>query len=49
MATISIPMERFLFGNENWRSYRAIDEVEAYCGLLENLQERIDSLERPRS
>ena len=45
MATISIPMERFLFGNEHWRSYRAIDEVEVYCDLLENLQDRIDSLE----
>ena len=44
MATISIPMERFLFGNEHWRSYRAIDEIEVYCGLLENLQNRIDSL-----
>ena len=44
MANISIPMERFLFGNEHWRSYRAIDEVEVYCDLLENLQDRIDSL-----
>ena len=44
MATISIPMERFLFGNEQWRSYRAINEVEIYCDLLKNLQDRIDSL-----
>ncbi len=45
MATKVIPIERFLFGNEHWRSYRAIDEVEVYCGLLENLQGKIDSLE----
>ena len=44
MATNAIPMERFLFGNEHWRSYRAIDEIEIYCDLLENLQVRIDSL-----
>ena len=41
----SIPLERFLFGNENWHSYRAIDEIGIYCDLLENLQDRIDSLE----
>ena len=45
MPTISIPIERFLFGNEHWRSYRALDEMEIYCDLLENLQGRIDSLE----
>ena len=45
MASISMPIERFLFGNEHWRSYRAIDEIEIYCDLLENLQGRIDSLE----
>ena len=45
MTTISIPVERFLFGNEHWRSYRAIDEVNIYCALLENLQDKIDSLE----
>ena len=35
-------------GNENWRSYRAIDEIEIYCDLLENLQNRKDTL-RTRS
>lgn len=44
METISIPIERFLFGNEHWRSYRAIDEIEVYCDLLEELQGKIDSL-----
>ena len=28
MPTISMPIERFLFGNEHWRSYLAIDEIE---------------------
>ena len=45
MATISIPIERFIFGNEHWRSYRAVGEMTVYCDLLENLQDRIDSLE----
>ena len=45
MPTISMPIERFLFGNENWRSHHAIDEMEIYCDLLDNLQSRIDSLE----
>ena len=45
MPIVSMPIERFLFGNEHWRSYRAIDEVEVYCDLLEDLQGRIDSLE----
>ena len=45
MSTISMPIERFLFGNEHWRSYRAINEIEIYCDILENLQNRIDSLE----
>ena len=45
MTTISIPIERFMFGNEHWRSHRAMDEIEVYCDLLENLQDRIDSLE----
>ena len=45
MATKVIPIGRFLFGNEHWRSYRAIDEVEVYCELLEDLQGKIDSLE----
>ena len=45
MPTISVPTERFLFGNEHWRSYRAIDEIEVYCDLLESLDDRIGSLE----
>ena len=45
MATKVIPIGRVLFGNEHWRSYRAIDEVEVYCELLEDLQGKIDSLE----
>ena len=45
MSTISIPIERIVFGNEHWRSYRAIDEIEVYCDILGNLQTRIDSLE----
>ena len=45
MSGNSIPIERFLFGNEHWRSHRAIAEIEVYCGLLEFLQDRIDSLE----
>lgn len=45
MAIISMPIEKFFFGNEHWRSDRAIDEIEIYCDLLENLQERVDSVE----
>ena len=41
----SIPIERFLFGNEHWRSNRAIDEIGVYCELLDALQDRINSLE----
>ena len=44
MPTISIPIERFLFGNEHWRSQRAIDEIKIYCDLLEFLQDRLDCL-----
>ena len=44
MSVISIPIERFLFGNEHWRSYRAIDEIGVYSDLLDGLQARIDSL-----
>ena len=40
-----ISLEKFMFGNRHWRSYRAVDEIEVYCDLLENLQDRIDSLE----
>ena len=45
MPTISLPVERFLFGNENWRSNRAVDEINVYCDLLDGLQARIDSLQ----
>ncbi len=41
----AIPIERFLFGNEHWRSHRAIDEIEVYCDLLDGLQERVDGLQ----
>ena len=44
MTHSSIPIQRIIFGNENWRSTRAIDEIEIYCDLLELLQTRIDSL-----
>ena len=40
-----ISLETFMFGNRYWRSYRAVNEIEVYCDLLENLQDRIDSLE----
>ena len=40
-----IPLERVLFGNEHWRSHRAINEIGIYCELLEHLQDKIDALE----
>ena len=39
-----IPLERVLFGNEHWRSHRAINQIEIYCELLEHLQDKIDAL-----
>ncbi len=45
MPTISIPIERLLFGNDHWRSHRAVAELEIYCDLLQKLQDRIDSLD----
>ena len=45
MTSIAIPVGRFLFGNEHWRSNRAIDEIGVYSDLLDELQDRIDSLE----
>ena len=45
MSTISLPIERFFFGNEHWRSNRAVDEIAVYCDLLNHLQDRIDTLE----
>ena len=40
-----IPLERVLFGHKYWRSYRAIEEIEVYCDLLDHLQDKIDALE----
>ncbi len=45
MTSTGIPIERFLFGNEHWRSNRAIDEICVYSDLLEELQDTIDALE----
>lgn len=45
VSTISFPIERFLFGNENWRSHHAVDEIGVFCDLLDGLQARIDSLQ----
>ena len=45
MTTTSIPFAWLFWGNEHWRSYRATNEIEIYCDLLDNLQDRIDSLE----
>ena len=45
MTYMKIPFERFLLGHDYWRSYRAINEIEVYCNLLEHLEERIDALE----
>ena len=45
MPIISIPIERLIHGNQHWRSYHAVDEIEIYCDLLENLQDTIESLE----
>ena len=45
MPTTSIPLERLLFGNDHWSSYNAIDEMEIYSDLLDNLEDQIDSLE----
>ena len=45
MPTIEFSFERIVFGSEYWSTPGAIDEIEIYCDLLDNLQERIDSLE----
>ena len=45
MTWISMSLDRFMFGNEHWRSYRAADEIEIYCDVLEFLQDKIESLE----
>lgn len=43
MTFISMSMEKFIFGNENWRASYAADEIEIYSDVLEFLQERIES------
>ncbi len=45
MTDGSIPLERLLLGNEHWRSYDAVGEIEVYCELLDHLQDKIDALE----
>ena len=45
MPVVSIPVERLIFGNEHWRSNRAVDEIQIYCDLLDVLQGKIESLE----
>ena len=45
MSDISIPISRLVFGNEHWRSHRAIDEMEVYCELVGELYEKANSLE----
>ena len=45
MTWIPFSKERFLFGNVDWRSHRAIREINVYCDLIEMVQGRIDSLE----
>ena len=44
MSTIKIPIGRFFFGNEHWRSNRAVEEIRIYCDLLDILDDRIDKL-----
>ena len=44
MTNGSIPFERLLFGHDEWRSHRAIAEIEIYCELMEHLEGRIDDL-----
>ena len=46
MSDIKFTVDRrFLAGSEHWSSPLAVDEMEIYCDLLENLEHRIDSLE----
>ena len=45
MSWVPFSIKRFMFGNDHWRSHRAINEIEIYCDLLENVQDMIDSLE----
>ena len=40
-----IPIERLLFGNEHWRSNRAIDEIRVYGELLDTLAAKVEALE----
>ncbi len=41
----SFSLEHFMHGHDYWRTHRAISEIEIYCVLLENVQNRIDSLD----
>lgn len=43
----SLSLEHFLYGHDYWRTHRAISEIEIYCVLLENVQDRINSLDTP--
>ena len=45
MPTITMPAYRILFGNEHWRTYRAVSEINVYCDMLDHLRERTESLE----
>ena len=47
MTDGSIPFERLVFGHDEWRSHRAINEIEIYCELMEYLEGRIDVLATP--
>ena len=48
MPTMGFPLERLVLGNEHWSTPGAIDEIEIYCDLLDNLQEKVDALETRR-
>ena len=45
MSTNEFSFERLLFGNEHWSTPGAIDEIQIYCDLLDQLQLRVDALE----
>lgn len=44
MSRIMISTERLMNGHEDWRTYIAVEEVEAYCDLLDIVEARIDAL-----
>ena len=41
MTAISIPIERLVYGNEHWRSCRAVHELKVYCDLQDTLQDTL--------